>query len=498
MHGTDNITFDDNGNMTMRGTNAYVWDNANRLLSYGGASYAYDGNSNRISQTVSSTVMQYLVDTQPALSKVLRQSDGTNTIHFIHVPRGIFSQYDGTDWEYTVQDALGSVRAMADATGAIQNPVNYGEYGIPDTATTGFAFTGEQRDANGLQYHRARYYDPVLGVWASLDPLETANRYGYVSGNPVNRRDSSGLFDESTCAIESGDYLEKIALQVGVRLNNGMYISSIPNPSVSQRREAWRKIAAMNGHLTNPSRIFPGQQLRSMPANAKNVTCVQRSGIVDNPPPGSGIISTGGSGEQMGGTCSGGSPQPVIGSPETGGGERDSGHSSRPCQVEIAAYDAIPGTQIFHAFIIFTSSDGIKYEIRAGQGSGRIGSSGGLSDGSSESSSNSSPSSESSRSSSSSSQVSGISSGSDDNITGGPLGYLTAVIHLFEQNNGGDYNRFYDAPTTGRREPDLLESGVSTCSFLKCAEQVVKGLEQSFVYGLITQNSNSFVRTVLE
>mgnify|MGYP002713157198 CR=1 FL=1 len=49
-----------------------------------------------------------------------------------------------------------------------------------------FSFTGEQADSNGLIYLRARYYDPSVGVFTALDPLETPNRYAYVSGNVVN------------------------------------------------------------------------------------------------------------------------------------------------------------------------------------------------------------------------------------------------------------------------------------------------------------------------
>lgn len=56
-----------------------------------------------------------------------------------------------------------------------------------------FAFTGEMRDTNGLQYHRARYYNPILSMWTNLDPIETPNRYSYVDGNPVNLIDPSGL-----------------------------------------------------------------------------------------------------------------------------------------------------------------------------------------------------------------------------------------------------------------------------------------------------------------
>ena len=55
------------------------------------------------------------------------------------------------------------------------------------------------RDPNGLNYHRARYYDPGIGIWTALDPFEgvmdqpmSLNGYGYVHGNPVTNVDPSG------------------------------------------------------------------------------------------------------------------------------------------------------------------------------------------------------------------------------------------------------------------------------------------------------------------
>jgi RHS repeat-associated protein len=52
-------------------------------------------------------------------------------------------------------------------------------------------------DANELVYLRARYYHPGLGVFPSLDPAENLNRYQYVSPNPVNAVDPSGLIGET-------------------------------------------------------------------------------------------------------------------------------------------------------------------------------------------------------------------------------------------------------------------------------------------------------------
>jgi len=44
---------------------------------------------------------------------------------------------------------------------------------------------------------RATYYNPALGAFVSQDTLETPNRYAYVGGNVVNRRDPSGMIYEN-------------------------------------------------------------------------------------------------------------------------------------------------------------------------------------------------------------------------------------------------------------------------------------------------------------
>ena len=157
--------------------------------------------SHRINQTVSSVVTKYLLDTQPGLAKVIAADNGTSVNRYVHDLTGIHSQKSGGSWSHTLQDGLGSLRAvynsgMGEIFTAEYDP--YGEILASSGTNPGpFAFTGEPLDQNGLQYHRARYYDPGMGVWISEDSLETANRYGYVSANPINRVDPSGLIYES-------------------------------------------------------------------------------------------------------------------------------------------------------------------------------------------------------------------------------------------------------------------------------------------------------------
>jgi hypothetical protein len=103
------------------------------LSAPGSTSYQYDGNGQRIQQTVSSVVTDYLLDTQPGLAVVLRQTTSGNVDHFIHGPRGVHAHknYSG-NWHYPVPDGLvGSVRGVADDVLAVPGMQHYAPYGEP-------------------------------------------------------------------------------------------------------------------------------------------------------------------------------------------------------------------------------------------------------------------------------------------------------------------------------------------------------------------------------
>jgi len=208
--GTNTLDYDANGNLWK--TNSVVshtWDRANRLLSHGGLDYAYDGLGNRISQDNGTDVTSYLLDLQSGLPQVLSETVGSNVTRYVHSPRGLHAtQNNSSNWFWGLQDGLGSQRAEVDVNGAVVASQEFTPYGVAQNVTGSFssphAFTGEPLDANGLQYHRARYYDPAMGVWANQDFLETPNRYGYVDGNPLNWVDPSGLCpSEALCTNQS-------------------------------------------------------------------------------------------------------------------------------------------------------------------------------------------------------------------------------------------------------------------------------------------------------
>jgi RHS repeat-associated protein len=191
------FTYDANGNLLLDGVNAYTWDRANRLLTFGGSSYEYNGLGQRVKQTVNSIATQYLLDMQPGLYKVLAVTTGSNTERYIHDPMGIAQHEDNIgNWHFLTKDGLDTVRHvydhMLDEVYAVERDP-YGEL-IADSGTnpTPFEYTGEPLDDNGLLHLRAPYYDSSLGVFVSLDPLETPNRYAYVNSDPINRIDPTG------------------------------------------------------------------------------------------------------------------------------------------------------------------------------------------------------------------------------------------------------------------------------------------------------------------
>jgi RHS repeat-associated protein len=109
------------------------------------------------------------------------------------------------------QDQLGSTRMLTDGAGVIKGTSTYDPYGnltaITGSATTPFGFSGQYRDAEtGFLYLRARYYDPATAEFITSDPAVASTRspYAYVSDNPQNASDPTGLFclefwDTSKC-----------------------------------------------------------------------------------------------------------------------------------------------------------------------------------------------------------------------------------------------------------------------------------------------------------
>jgi RHS repeat-associated protein len=125
---------------------------------------------------------------------------------YLYGPDGLpVEQIEGETATYLHHDQLGSTRLLTNASGEAVGKFTYGPYGKLEastgSATTPLGFAGQYTDSEtGLQYLRARFYDPATGQFMSRDPIEALTRqpYSYAGDNPTNRVDPSGLFGVGT------------------------------------------------------------------------------------------------------------------------------------------------------------------------------------------------------------------------------------------------------------------------------------------------------------
>jgi RHS repeat-associated protein len=133
-------------------------------------------------------------------------SGGTLTMRYLtgNAIDQLFARRDGSGnnaWYLT--DMLGSVRQVAQTNGTVLDALTFDSYGNILTETNSgngdrFKFTAREWDGEiGLQFSRARYYDPGLGRWINQDPARfkagDPNLYRYVHNMPISVTDSSGM-----------------------------------------------------------------------------------------------------------------------------------------------------------------------------------------------------------------------------------------------------------------------------------------------------------------
>ena len=221
--GTNGYAYEAEGNMTSRSNTVtgvlttYQFDHRNRLVSVldrspGGVvtqavAFVYDAMNRRLSKTVSgpqnTNVVRFLYNQDDSWADL----DGTNAItarylHGARIDELLARQRarDGRGWYLT--DHLGTVRDIANATGAVVAHVDYSSFGqvlgvSNPSVVDRFLFTGrEWDDETGLYCYRSRYYSPMLGRFVSKDGAcfagNDANLYRYGNNYPLGGTDPSG------------------------------------------------------------------------------------------------------------------------------------------------------------------------------------------------------------------------------------------------------------------------------------------------------------------
>ena len=163
------------------------------------ASYKYNGDGLRMSETTAAGTNAFTWDSTPTVPEVL--TDGS--FSYIYGPGGLpIEQIDNSATpSYFFHDNVGTTRALLTSTGTVGATLTYSTYGttIAGTGTLKTALTYAQgyADTNtGLLYLVNRYYDPATGQFITLDPAlsVTGQPYAYANGDPQDHVDPSGLF----------------------------------------------------------------------------------------------------------------------------------------------------------------------------------------------------------------------------------------------------------------------------------------------------------------
>ncbi|MFE4835266.1 RHS repeat domain-containing protein [Arthrobacter sp. NPDC056691] len=194
--GATTYTYDANGNQTKGGTPTSTWNTFDQLATHNTTNFTYAGSSNteRLTSGATSFLNGSLGITQ--------QTNAGSTTSFIRDPQGtlISMRTGGASFYYTA-DAIGSTILLTDTAQAKAATYLYDSWGNTTTQTgtqapvNPWRFAGGYKDdATGYTKFGARYYAPGIGRFNQPDPSgREANRYAYVSCNPINATDPSGL-----------------------------------------------------------------------------------------------------------------------------------------------------------------------------------------------------------------------------------------------------------------------------------------------------------------
>lgn len=209
------FTYDAEGNVTGKNSasdnHSLTWNDLGQLASVTRngvtVTYGYDGMGRRVRRTENGVSRYFLYDGDDLLMEA--DQNGAPIRTYTHWP-GVDAPHSvrvtnssGQNFiYYYITEAPGHVTGLLNEAGQVVAEYRYTPWGEVEstTDTTGqpLQYMAREIDATtGMYYVRARWYDPAMARFVSQDPIGLAggmNTYAYVTNDPVNRRDPSGLW----------------------------------------------------------------------------------------------------------------------------------------------------------------------------------------------------------------------------------------------------------------------------------------------------------------
>jgi RHS repeat-associated protein len=178
--------------------------------------FGYNGDGLRDSLTISEATTYFTWDVNRSIPQVVDDE----TYQYVY-GLGRIAQAGSSETHYYLTDGLGSTMALTDEAGDVDTTWDYDVFGavrgLTGSQPNDFSFAGEQVDGStGLQYLRARYYDPEVGRFlrrddpfvGSLKSPSTHNLYVYVVNRPTGLVDPSGNVPSSELNFQSKEAIQ--------------------------------------------------------------------------------------------------------------------------------------------------------------------------------------------------------------------------------------------------------------------------------------------------
>ncbi|HEU4603815.1 MAG TPA: DUF6765 family protein, partial [Steroidobacteraceae bacterium] len=211
------VGYDAAGNVKSIGDRTFEYSSAGRPIRLWQkkkliAQYSYNSFGERISKTDYSQGRPLTTDYLYEHHRLVAEADASGKVvrEYLFLDSHPIALIDRGDWFWIHTDHLGAPIAVSDENRRVVWRAEYEPFGMarvdadPDHDGHEFELNlrrpGQYADREtGTYYNYYRDYDPALGRYLTSDPLGVAagtNTYAYVHGNPLNRVDSLGLYDE--------------------------------------------------------------------------------------------------------------------------------------------------------------------------------------------------------------------------------------------------------------------------------------------------------------
>jgi RHS repeat-associated protein len=245
-------------------------------------SYSYDALGNRVLQTGTSTTWIYPFKWVSVASSTGSGPQFATTTDYVFNGDSLVATIDqetasgnatGTPaTHYIHPDHLGSTNVVTNASGTVEQTLDYFPYGATRVSTGQAAsrqYIGQFADQSTLDYLQARYYDPARGQFLTEDPVfvgdpraqnltdpQSLNSYSYAEDNPIKNKDPNGDVSLSSILSSLVSVLHSLLSFLsggsgGVNESSGVQLDTNSSPSQAPGKgtNTYTSVPLPNGYV---------------------------------------------------------------------------------------------------------------------------------------------------------------------------------------------------------------------------------------------------------